>query len=606
MKIKRALVLIFIVITLLLVVNSINATDTYENNTIADDSLSLANDVSIENLNNEISDDVITINSDDGTETEVTNSVAEVSNSNGKLSSTDDSDVLSDRIQNGRFYINVVSDTPVVKPGDEVIFDVYVQNTGPTYYGVWDNSAWANVLTINNWFDVNQFELLSVVPSAWGSNFHGLDKLQILDYYGASYVPVKYKVWGGWNYGDVLQYKVHLRAKDSIEPNKYEFKAQIYDSTSPYDTCGGKNDESNATVTVGVASLNITKTAITPAVMKGERVCFEIYVKNNGSLPVVDDYIYINDWFDYGLIYDGYEIMPNDDGVIYAQNYNIYTTFDGYGYRVVAQYATQNDWKPGYNLRYRLYFNTTDDGEYNNMAHIFWKWKSWGDDDVHEHIEVRDNASVIVGEPEFTVNKTASSNVVEVGDIVIYNVTVTNTGLLNLTGVFVQDSDYSNGLKYLDYTDKELWEYDGQNKWTFVGVLAPGESTSLLLSFEVTKAGLLINNVIAGNGLKNETHSSEADVEAEEPEENKTDGNPDGPEGSDEDEIPHDSENEDDTSDKSGDGSEEADNVSGETQDGIEVHAETSKSVMNATGNPLFVLLLCLIALGLIPSRGKK
>ena len=199
-KIKKALVLIFIVISLLLVVNSVNATDTYENNTIVDDSLSLANDASIENLNNEISDDVITINSDDGTETEVTNSVAEVSNSNGKLGSTDDSDVLSDHIQNGRFYINVVSDTPVVKPGDEVIFDVYVKNTGPEYGGVFDYEAWNNVLTINNWFDKNQFDLLWVEPTDnWDSNYFKINELKIVEAYGSSYVPIRYKVWGWKN-----------------------------------------------------------------------------------------------------------------------------------------------------------------------------------------------------------------------------------------------------------------------------------------------------------------------------------------------------------------------------------------------------------------------
>lgn len=603
-KIKKALVLIFIVISLLLVVNSVNATDTYENNTIVDDSLSLANDASIENLNNEISDDVITINSDDGTETEVTNSVAEVSNSNGKLGSTDDSDVLSDHIQNGRFYINVVSDTPVVKPGDEVIFDVYVKNTGPEYGGVFDYEAWNNVLTINNWFDKNQFDLLWVEPTDnWDSNYFKINELKIVEAYGSSYVPIRYKVWG-WKNGYDLHYKVHLKAKNSIVPGNYEFKAQIYDNTWPY--TGGANDESTANVMVGVASLNITKTAVTPVVMKGERVCFEIYVKNNGSLPVIDDYIYINDWFDYGLIYDGYEIMPNDDGIIYDKNYDISTTFDGYGYRVVARYATQNDWKPDYNLRFRLYFNTTDVGEFNNMAHIFWKWKSWGGPDVHEHIEVRDNASVIVAEPEFTVNKTASSSVVNVGDMVSYNVTVNNTGLVNLTGIFIQDKDYSNGLRYLDYSDKDLWEYDGVDKWTLKGVLAPGESTSLILTFEVTKAGLLINNVIAGNGLKNETKSSEADVEVLE-EENETNKNStapddpkdDGPEGSD-------YGSDESQNDGSDDGSDEADNVSGETQDKNEVHAETSKSVMNATGNPLLVLLISLMTLGFVPLRRKK
>ena len=341
-KIKNVLVLLFIVITLLLVVNSVNAADTYENNTIVGGSLASVNDASIENFNNDISEDVIAINSDDGNEIEEQNSVVEVSSSEDKLGISDE-DVLA-----GRFYINVVSDTPVVKPGDEVVFDVYVQNTGNTYYGVWDNEAWNNVLPINNWIDSNEFELLYIEPTdGWGQNY--VNVTPEFSYYwdGSSYLIVKYKVWE-WRQWYDLHYKVHLKAKDPGVPGEYQFKAQIYDTT--YWDPQNANDEASATVTVGSADLNITKTPHQTVYCLGDDVYFDIYIENNGTLPLVDTcwwdtmdqyppLIWIDDWYDPGLVFVDITFNPDKNGNRWDDNYRFAGEYDGaYGHQLLIQY----------------------------------------------------------------------------------------------------------------------------------------------------------------------------------------------------------------------------------------------------------------------------
>ena len=77
-KIKDALVLLFIVIAALLIIGSVNAANADENNTLVDDSLSLDNVESIEEKDNDISEDIIAINNDDGNEIEESNSVIQV------------------------------------------------------------------------------------------------------------------------------------------------------------------------------------------------------------------------------------------------------------------------------------------------------------------------------------------------------------------------------------------------------------------------------------------------------------------------------------------------------------------------------------------------
>ena len=532
-----------------------------------DDSLSVANDVSIENFNNDISEDVIAINSDDGNEIEETNSVNEVSNSNGKLGSSDDEDVLS-----SPFYINVVTDTPVVKPGDEVIFDVFVQNQYNNYYAPW----WDQTLTINNWFNESALEFVEIIPSAWAGNYVNLTPA--VEHYGeenSSYVPVKYRVYNGWNAWSTLQYKIKFKA---LEPGIHEIMGHIYDN--------GYEAKDTASVTVGNPELTIIKTPHQTEYCLGDDVYFDVYIENTGTLPLTttiwwdpdnpdNQLIWIDDWYDPGLVFVDITFNPDKNGNRWDDNYRFAGEYDGaYGHQLLIQYLTYGNWEPGSSLNFTTHFKANQTGQLNNSVHIFWKWKYWGPNEVHEHIERWGNSSVYVGVPEFTIEKVALTKEVKVGDEVIFNVTVTNTGDINLTGVYIQDNEYSNGLKYSDYSDKGDWTFDGTDKWTYNGKLAPGEKISLLLTFIATSAGVKNNTAIAGHNLTNETLNSTDNVTVTE---NKTDDDPVVPE-----EDPE------------------------ETPEDDEVQEETSSPAKNATGNPLFVLLLCLIAVGFIPSRGKK
>lgn len=579
-KIRNVLVLIFIVVALLLVINSVNAADTYENNTILGDSLSVANDLSVENFNNDISEDVIAINSDDGNEIEDTNSVIEVSNSDDKLGSADDSDVLS-----SPFYVNVEIDTPVVKVGDEVVFDVYVQNQWNDYYGPW----WDQTLTINNWFNDTELEFVEIVPAEWAGNYVSLTPN--VEYYGderSSYVPVKYRVYSGWGAWSTLQYKIVFKA---LKSGYHEFQAHIYDN--------GEEFRDIEHVTVGNPELTIIKTPHQTEYCLGDDVYFDIYIENTGTLPLTttvwwdpdnpdEQVIWIDDWYDMdGFEFVGITFNPDKNGTIWEQNYQYADEYDGaYGHQLLIRYLTYSNWEPGSSLNFTTHFKAVKTGQLNNSAHVFWKWKYWGPNEVHEHIEVWSNASVYVGVPEFTIEKVALTKEVKVGEDVIFNITVTNNGTINLTGVYIQDNEYSNGLEYSDYSDKENWTFDGTDKWTYNGTLAPGETVSLLLTFTATSPGVKNNTAVCGNNLTNETLNSTDNVTVTE---NETDDDPDVPEEPEED-VPEEPEEE----------------VPEETPDEKEVQPETLKPVKNATGNPLFVLLLCLIALGFVPSRGKK
>ena len=45
--------------------------------------------------------------------------------------------------------------------------------------------------------------------------------------------------------------------------------------------------------------------------------------------------------------------------------------------------------------------------------------------------------------------------------MVSFTINYTNTGTINLTGVYIKDNEYTNGLEYSDYSDKDLWTIPG-------------------------------------------------------------------------------------------------------------------------------------------------
>jgi hypothetical protein len=110
--------------------------------------------------------------------------------------------------------------------------------------------------------------------------------------------------------------------------------------------------------------------------------------------------------------------------------------------------------------------------------------------------------------PDMSVRKITLDTQVEVGDIVSFVIVVENTGDCELTGVYVIDNDYSDGLEYLYMESDDDWIDEGNGRFILARTLGIGESASLTVVFEATSAGFKVNNVTAGNSLTNETVKS--------------------------------------------------------------------------------------------------
>lgn len=103
--------------------------------------------------------------------------------------------------------------------------------------------------------------------------------------------------------------------------------------------------------------------------------------------------------------------------------------------------------------------------------------------------------------PNLTVEKEIITDPVYLGGDVDFNITVTNTGKCNLTNIWVNDTDFSEGLVYKSFKSQYNWTYDSESKlWILNDTLAPNDSAYIILTFTVTKAGNLTNNVTTGLG----------------------------------------------------------------------------------------------------------
>ena len=105
-----------------------------------------------------------------------------------------------------------------------------------------------------------------------------------------------------------------------------------------------------------------------------------------------------------------------------------------------------------------------------------------------------------------TLSKESLNKTAFVGDEIEYRIVVSNKGNSPIYNLWVEDKDYSNGLKYENWTSESgNWTYDNQTQKWFIDVLGPGKSASILLFFRVMVNGTLYNNATSGVGNKNIT-----------------------------------------------------------------------------------------------------
>nr|WP_295160431.1 Cna B-type domain-containing protein [uncultured Methanobrevibacter sp.] len=119
------------------------------------------------------------------------------------------------------------------------------------------------------------------------------------------------------------------------------------------------------------------------------------------------------------------------------------------------------------------------------------------------------NTHIHVYSPNMSVEKISLKKTVKVGQQARFQIVVKNTGDCELTGVYVIDDDYTQGIVIDHMIPNSDWTFDGKGKFTYRKTLGVGESSSFTVVFNTTSAGLKVNNVTAGNNITNLTvHST--------------------------------------------------------------------------------------------------
>ena len=310
----------------------------------------------------------------------------------------------------------------------------------------------------------------------------------------------------------------------------------------------------------------VVKETLTPVVYNGEEAKFNITITNNGKDDITGAFINDSD-FDSELVYSSFESGSEDYNWIYNESSKIW--------------VLNKTLEPGQSASIIISFKTTKSGEFRNNVTA----------GLGNHTFANSSNVTKVFTPNMTVEKISNNQSVEVGEKVSFTIIVKNTGDCNLTGVYITDKDYSDGLAYDGFVELSgKWSFDGKDTWNYDGVLEAGESASIELIFVASTPGEKVNTAIAGNNITNDTvNSTNVTNVTEVPEENDT-----------EEDIP-----EDDSTDDT------EEDVPEDTPEDVpeDVPKETQMKTLNvekATGNPLFALVIVLSILGFVPLRRRK
>ena len=453
-----------------------------------------------------------------------------------------------------------------VNPGDAVDFVVYLENIGEL--SIPFNNR---VITLYDWYPTDGFRYEGATVNETSTYASGIS---VEPRYDGHVQIIQHLPDTKFNPGDFLNVTLHFTAlKNGILCN-HMFLDEI-------------TEEKHITGSVvsGEPDLNLTKTVQEPEVDLNDYVYFDIFVKNTGDIRYYDHTtgkykLIIQDFYPEGLefveLMDGYKISNGhinitaekiSDGVL-----NITYTFEKDG----TPYDYARFFQPNDSINFTLKFKAVKEGVWTNKANVYWMFKDW---EPFKEMDLWDNDTVYVGKPEFALEKISNFESAKVGDTVSFSIIYTNTGLKTLTGVYIIDNEYTQGLVYSDYSDKDLWTFDGKDTWHYNGVLKPGESACLELFFKATSTGQKYNTAVAGNNELDYTLNSTDTVLIIDNDTDSSDINDD-----DEEDIPEDDVPSEDT----------------------KVPSVAKSASLPKVGNPLAVLIICLLTLCFVPLRGKK
>ena len=222
--------------------------------------------------------------------------------------------------------------------------------------------------------------------------------------------------------------------------------------------------------------LSIEKIAIEKLLTVGQKAQFEIVVHNTGNVALSKVTVYEESFN--GLTYDSW----TDSSGMWSKNSDLSWTYNGVFYP--GEYAT-----------FFVTFNTANPGDFTNVVSV----------DSNETSKKRANDNVVVIQPSLSVEKITLNNTVNLGEQVTFEIIVHNTGSTDLTNVVVREDQF-DGLTYNSYSDYTgNWKYNGDLTWTLNTPLKPGEYSGFFVVFDTTRAGDFTNIVIAKSNEVPET-----------------------------------------------------------------------------------------------------
>lgn len=392
------------------------------------------------------------------------------------------------------FKLTKTADNQFVNKGDYVAYEIFLENNGTLQYV--DNEM---IIYINDWYP----EGLVYQGIDINTRINGKKPILEIDDTQDGHVQIKYDLiknglTEGWAPGSTLNITLHFQVvSDGILCNFVFSEWNTSDVSS---------------VVSGEPEINLTKKCLNSTVEVGDLVYYEIYLENTGEITYYDhsqggtDYLIIEDIYPERLEYVDY--IPNADkrGNHWDGNYTVVDYKDNHS--VVVKYKIfNNTWQPGDSLNVTLIFKANDVGKLTNKAKFYWLW----DDTIkgiEDSINLTDEAVVVVGPPTFSLEKISNYEDANVGDIVSFTIVYSNTGNRTITGAYITDNIYSDGLQYYDYSNNEAWTFDGTDTWYYNYKLKPGESVTLTVFFKALTAGKKSNTASAGHNMNNETLES--------------------------------------------------------------------------------------------------
>ena len=294
---------------------------------------------------------------------------------------------------------------------------------------------------------------------------------------------------GRWDIGDLAKGETAtLKITARVNADNTTIVNNVFVNSSTPDSNMSNNNASNSTK-VSDSNLNVEKITITPIVALGEQVTFEIVVRNTGLTDLTG--VFIEESSYDGLIFSHYLNQTHWTHSI-VNGKNRWALNDVLGINQVTILS--------------VVFNTTKVGTFTNVAIA-------GSNETENKTAKNDT---VVTTPEFKVEKIALNKTVMVGELVNFEIFVRNTGLVNLTDVFVEETDYGQGLKFISSYNLGNWIESSKGSkhiWKYNGTFAPGEAHGFFVVFNTTEAGNWTNVVTAGSkGTENKTDNDTVEV----------------------------------------------------------------------------------------------